>query len=382
MSVFKAEEERDVPEALPGSAARALILLPHDLPGGAERITMTVAEAALKSGRFAKVVIFVMSRGDHGGLAHLAVYPQARLIFAKTQRQRGGFLDLLRVLREGPYDFVFSSFLDINALVNLARQMGILKTRWLVTRESTMFFERDFGWKTRFVRALYRTYGAQNMIVCQTECMAHSLNQNTRRRFAHLVRTLPNPLPFSIADRKIALRPARPVVQEEDRIAWCGRITAVKSPLRAVETLACLHRMGRNTAKLVMIGDGQMKAETESFAQKLGLGTYVEFVGLVASPVDVMQTCRAGLMTSDVEGFPNVILEMLSSGIAGVASTNCAGGLDKIPGVLIASENTPQALAEALNQVLQREAPPQGVVEFLNGRHPCSFLEKLLANPA
>jgi glycosyltransferase involved in cell wall biosynthesis len=377
--MFASEKKRELkgPNAQVFDLKRALILLPNDLPGGAERVTMTVAEAALKSGYFKEVVVFVMSRGDNGRLAPLACYSTAKLVFAKTQRQRGGLLDLLRIFREGPYDFVFSSFLDINALANIALRLGVLKARRLVTRESTMFFDRDFGLKTVVVRALYRFYGSQHLIVCQTERMAQSLNKNTLRKFAHLIRTIPNPLPFSIADRISSPAFTRSFVQE-DRIAWCGRIAGIKSPQRAIETLAFLHELGRTNATLVMIGDGPLRAEVESLSRQLGLGRHVDFTGFVDHPYNVMRTCRAGLITSDLEGFPNVILEMLSSGIIGVASTDCAGELDRMPGLVVAREKTPQCLALALDKILRGNAAPPEILDFLLDRLPHKFLVSIM----
>jgi glycosyltransferase involved in cell wall biosynthesis len=360
--------------------SKALILLPHDSPGGAERITMIVAEAALKSDRFSEVVIFVLSRGDTGTLAHLAAYPRARLIFSQSKYMRGALFDLLRLCRQSRYDFVFSSFADLNALVSCLRRFRLLRARRLVTRESTMIFERDLGWKTPLIRGLYRLYGQQDLIVCQTERMAQSLNSHTASRFAPLLRTIPNPVSYAIAGQFNAPQSIE-LSDRENRIVWCGRISAVKSPLRAIETLACLHRMGWTTARLVMIGDGPMRAETEALAHQLGLGAHVEFTGFVSQPVDIMRTSRVGLMTSDVEGFPNVILEMLSTGMAGVASTDCAGGLDEIPGVVVARDKTPQALAEALLLARSQSEQSAEVREFLDARHPGVFFEQLLGSP-
>jgi glycosyltransferase involved in cell wall biosynthesis len=373
--------DRSPDAGLRAGAGKALILLPHDSPGGAERVTMIVAEAAIRSKMFSEVVVFVASRGDNGTLAHLSNAPNARLVFSLAKRQISGIHDLLRICRQGPYDFVFSSLIVPNALAALFRRLGVLNARRLVARESTTIFERDFGWKATLIRGLYRLYGPQDLIVSQTDRMAQSLNLNTKDRLAHLIQTIPNPLPFSIADRMAAQGPTARSASDL-RIVWCGRLSAVKSPLRAVETLACLHRMGRPDARLLMIGDGPMRAETESLAQTLGLGGLVEFSGFVPRPIDLMQACNVGLMTSDVEGFPNVILEMLSTGMAGVATTDCAGGLGDIPGVIVSREKSPQALADSVLMTLTQGDQSDAVREFLMERNPISFFKQLLVQSA
>lgn len=359
------------------ASRRALILLPHDLPGGAERVTMTVAEAALKSERFSEVVIFVLSRGNSGTLSKIASNPKARVIFTNSKRQLGGLMALVRTCKQGQYDFVFSSFLDLNALASKLRKWGILKTNWLVSRESTMFFERDFGWKNSLIRLLYRSYGSQDLVVCQTDRMRKSLSKNTKERFSHLIKTLPNPIPFDVAD-EIVESTNEPLLDRKGRIAWCGRMSAVKSPLRAVESIAFLHRKGFTGSRLIMIGDGPMRPEVEELARALNLEDHIEFKGFVEKPIEVMRTCQVGLVTSDVEGFPNVVLEMLSAGIRGIVSTDCAGDLIDVPGVTLSREKTPESLAETLSTVLQRETAPSGVVEYLSSRRPNVFLSDIL----
>ena len=355
---------------------RALILLPHDLPGGAERVTMTVAEAALRSGIFGEVVVFVQSRGDNGTMKHIQDHPNARVVFAKSERQRGGLGPLLKICSSGRYDFTFSSFLELNAIACLFRRIGILKTSRLVTRESTTIFERNFGWKTPFIRNLYRLYGSQDLIVCQTNRMADSLKLNVDNRLHSMMRTIPNPVSYSL-EQNLSSTEVVGRAYRQNRIVWCGRISHVKSPRRAIETLAALHKLGHDEARLLVIGDGPMMADTRDFASSIGVGSRIEFTGFLADPMSIMRTCQAGLVTSDVEGYPNVIVEMLCSGVAGVASTNCAGDLDEIPGVLVATEPTPGALAEALSNILSKGAPPKNIGEFLKGRNPGSFLQQL-----
>ncbi|RLA51391.1 MAG: hypothetical protein DRR42_10480 [Gammaproteobacteria bacterium] len=358
---------------------KALIVFPHDAMGGAERVTRSVAYSALQSGTFDEVTCFVLSRGNTSTLKSLSMLPGARIVYSSAGRMAKGIPDLVRVCRKERYDFTFCSFVDLNAILCGLRRLGILRTKRLVTRESTMMFERDFGWKTPIVRLLYQFYGRQDLIVCQTDRMAISLTENTGGRYRNITSVIPNPVDFEVTlAREVPVGGALyEIPEKKERIVWCGRMVPVKSPLRAIETLAELHAAGIDESHLVMIGEGPMRAEIEALVKKLKLSDHVTLTGFQSLPVALMRGCRAGLVTSEVEGFPNVILEMLYAGVSGVATTNCAGGLAEVPGIAIAGENTPAVLAGVLSEILQRASPQAEIEHFLEARQPQIFFSAL-----
>ena len=357
-----------------------MIVFPHDAMGGAERVTRTVAYSAIQSGAFDEVTCFVLSRGNTGTLDRLSKLPGAKMVYSSARRMAKGMPDLFRICRQSHYDFAFCSFADLNAILCLFRALGILRTKRLVTRESTMIFERDLGWKGPIVRQLYRVYGWQDLIVCQTERMAASLTKNTHGRFSKITVVIPNPLDFESA---LALDAPRDGILDlipatRRKVVWCGRMVPVKSPLRAVETLAELHAAGLDDTHLVMIGDGPMRAEVEALAERLGISGHLTLTGFHALPLTLMRACRAGLVTSNVEGFPNVIFEMLYAGVSGVASTDCAGGLAEIPGVVLADEKTPASLAKAVVEILPFKRPSMEIAPYLETRRPDEFFIRLM----
>lgn len=361
---------------------RALFLFPTDRMGGAERVTRTLVESALRTERFSEIVCFVLSRTRSGTLDDLAKSPGITLVYSMAPDELRGLPHLLRILTKGRYDFVFASHTHLSATASLMRRLGLLKTVRLVTRESTLIFERDLGWRGPVARQLYRLYGGQDLIVCQTTRMAESLTRNTRNRFAAYTETIPNP----IDTERIATAREQPTEVLADipdgrrRIVWCGRISPVKSPLRAIDTLARLHQLGRKDAHLVLIGDGPMREAVLIHAKSLGLNSYITLLGHHPGPAAVMQHCHVGLLTSDIEGFPNVILEMLASGVRAVVSTNCAGDLNHIPGVVVSQLNTPDELARSLLQVLDIEEQHKDVQRSLAERSPDAFFMRLI-NP-
>lgn len=360
---------------------RALFLLPTDKLGGAERVTMLVAEAALKSGAFDQVVFFILSRNPSGSFDSIAKNQSVRVIYTKARNEIWGLGALARCLMAQNYDLVFSSHTHLNAAAALFRSLRLLRTERLVTRESTLIFERNFGYRGFVIRGLYRFYGSQDLIVCQTNRMAESLAKNTGNRFIEKTKVVPNPVDLSCIkenQRESELigsisRPGKLL------IGWCGRLSPIKSPKRAIDVVHELRSKGRHDFHLVIIGDGPMREELQIYTKQLDLEASVTFMGYQENPAKLFRECHYGLMTSDIEGFPNVILEMLAAGVRAVITTDCAGGLSEIPCVHVADQPTAQCLSEKIVSV-DLTSPLPRLDEFFEKRTPLYFLSIIIGS--
>ncbi len=355
---------------------KALILFPCDSMGGAERVTRTVAYAAASSRNFDEVICFVLSRRSTGTLDKLAKLSGVKLIYTNSTRILYGLVKLIDLFRVEQFEFTFCSFADLNAILSLSRKLGLLKTSLLITRESTMLFDRNFGWKTLIARRLYYFYGGQDLIICQTERMKESLNKNTNHRFRNITTVIPNPLDFEaisppdLSDKKLYHIPVSRI-----KIIWCGRLSHVKSPLRAIDTLFELHKTGYTNYQLVMVGDGVMLNEVKTRIDNYRLTEFVTLTGFHPYPIILMKQCSLGLITSDVEGFPNVIIEMLYAGVKGVVSTDCAGGLREMPGVYLVKESDAYQLSRGLIALTSNLDKPEKKFQHMT---PKDFLLRIM----
>jgi glycosyltransferase involved in cell wall biosynthesis len=111
----------------------------------------------------------------------------------------------------------------------------------------------------------------------------------------------------------------------------------------------------RIEAKLLIIGDGQLKQELLSIREALGLRNDVLFAGFQQNPFKFYKHATVFCLSSRYEGFPNVVVEAMNLGVP-VVVTNCHAGPSEITedgkyGILIPSED-PDALAEVLLKVL------------------------------
>ncbi|WP_127091179.1 glycosyltransferase [Aquabacter cavernae] len=379
------EAARDVGGGAPHPAAgtgSALFLMPSDRMGGAERMVHMMAREAALSGRFARVEVFVLCWSRTGTLDDLEALGNVTLHYTLAANEGGGLLPLLWCLVRKRYAFVFSSSTHLNALCSLMRRLGALRVVRLVARESTTIFDRNFGRRGALIRMLYKLYGAQDLIVCQTERMRASLDFHTQGRFREKLATLPNPIDMERIEAGRRMAPPDAIgTMPADRIkiAWCGRLEPVKSPERAIATLQALHAAGETGMHLVMIGEGSLREALEAQARALGIAGHVTFAGFHPLPSAILAQCELGLLTSDREGFPNVILEMLASGIKRVVTTDCAGELDAIPGLAVVplTGALTDALADALCEARDCEREPD-IIPFLGRRGVASYLVAMI----
>lgn len=144
-------------------------------------------------------------------------------------------------------------------------------------------------------------------------------------------------------------------------ILFAGRLDPIKDPALAFDGLAELHRRGL-PARLVVAGQGDVRAKLVEQARGLAVAPFVHFVGDVprARLAEIMRVSDVLLMTSVAEGGgPRVVVESLASGTPAVATP--VGEVrrtiaHRVNGWLV-EERTAGAVADGLEWVIRY--PPQ-----------------------
>lgn len=138
-------------------------------------------------------------------------------------------------------------------------------------------------------------------------------------------------------------------------VLFAGRLTEIKKPLLAIETLAAL---GKDcTAHLVVAGSGELLVDTEEHAKKLEVNDRVHFVGDMPRHeiARLMQASDALLLTARSEGGgPRVVLEALACGLPVVSTTVVEVKRSVTSGVngWLVEDPSPEALAKGIDWVL------------------------------
>lgn len=109
-------------------------------------------------------------------------------------------------------------------------------------------------------------------------------------------------------------------------------------------------------ARLVLVGDGELREALRQEAVRLGVQEQVEFAGEQARPEDFLARADVYVLSSHLEGLPLSVLEAMAAGLP-VISTNVGGMADivKDNGVLIA-EGDQEALTREMIRFAQDPA--------------------------
>lgn len=284
---------------------RILFVMHHLAVGGAERVSLNLANGFAQHGWHVRFALF-----DSSGDLTSKLVPGVARHNLECKRVAFGGMKLFRLIKAGDYDVVFTSITHVNCLVGLL----IPLCRVFCTR--TIFVNREVNMPTiraktlsssRRLDKLYR-YVIHNfdLTIAQSEYMKSDIIHYYNRKTESVV-TVENP----IASESIIVHSTEDVDLPGE--AWSsglkllavGGLRRQKGIARMLEILS----RSRENYSLVVAGEGPERATLENLAIRLGISNKVFFMGLVDNPYKWMKSADALLVTSEYEGFPNTVLE-------------------------------------------------------------------------
>lgn len=324
---------------------RVLFVLPTDSIGGAERVAKNVILHLLDDDFLVELI--VLSRGNNGSWGDLSAIPGFKVIYLNANSEKRCFIKLIACLFKDrkEYDMLYTTHTHVNALFSMLIKFRFLSVRQHVARESTVIYDRFFGFKKIIMDTLYFLYRDIDVLVFQTEYMRKRLLEEVPRleRLNHKV--IRNPINFKYIDDK--LNESKINCSKKYEIIFVGRLVKIKN---LALVLNCLKELSLLTEELnlTVVGSGEDESELRELTQSLQIEQYVTFVGNVDNPYKFMKTSDLGVVSSIKEGFPNVIIEMMASGTKKIITTPCAGDLDTLPQVNVLKGFSKEEMTEAI----------------------------------
>jgi len=135
----------------------------------------------------------------------------------------------------------------------------------------------------------------------------------------------------------------------------------------------------RRRARLIILGDGPLRSELEALIVELGLKDVVSLLGHVENPLKYFARADVFVLSSHVEGLPNVLVEAMMCGCTPV-STDCpTGPLEVLQngkyGYLVPMRN-PVVMATGIEQALDRPIQKNLLAEAIRPFEEDSVLER------
>jgi len=335
-----------------------LIALPNDSLGGAEQYLKNLTVFFLKKDYV--ITVLFLKTSTSGGWDDLNIQSNLKLIFTSSSTELKGvllFLKNLIMLRENKFDFIFTSHVFLTGVLGLFIKLKIIKKKFFIGRESTSIFKRFTGLKLIMFKMYYFFgYSSLDLLICQTDFMKRQLfealpwlSNKTN------IQVIPNPVNFN----KISFNE-----KIDDKfgefIVAAGRLIHLKGFDILIKAFKII-KSKYPTLKLVILGEGSSRVELDRLILDLHLEDEVFLEGFVKNVYPYFNKAKVCVVSSRIEGFPNVLLQMMYQNTR-VVSTKCAGGIEDIEGISIAEINNVISLEKALEKTLEKNSVANRVI--------------------
>ena len=336
----------------PAAQSRRLTMVITELDvGGAEKAFARVAIGLQNLGWDVRVV----SLRDAGPLATLLEAANIEV----SALQAGGLLDvraiwrLRRELLRRPADVLLTFLHQANLVGRIAgRLTGV---RRIVCGIRVADRRLVVSLPERFTKGMVDRYVA----VSQSVADAH---RNICQIDADRITTIPNGVDLEAIDAAVPATRSEMGCRPDDQVILCvGRLSRQKAPLDA---LGAFHLMLSSfpelklRARLIFIGEGELRPELQRRVDELGLHQSVQLPGWRPDVWRLMKSANVLVLASHWEGLPNVIMEAQAAGLP-VVATAVDGSQeliqDQLTGRLVPRGDL-HAMANALGEILQNYA--------------------------
>jgi len=326
------------------------ILMPNLQGGGVERMSLDLARVFKQQGCD---VTFVLMEAKGDLLEEVA--QEFTVVGLKTPRIRDGFKPLRTWLKYNRPDSLLACIWPVTVLAILAsRGLGIKVS---VSDHNPLSIQySDWGKKTKFIlrqsiKWIYpmadRRIGVSTGVARDIEGLG-DLTENS-------VDVIYNPVRSIMPSSKAHLKEAEALWHKDKgkRLISVGSFKRQKNQALLIKAVSVLSK-DRNV-QLLILGDGDLRPELEALIKDCGVEDRVFLPGFVADPLPFYRSADLFVLSSDYEGFGNVIIEALACGLP-IVSTDCPSGPAEILmngsyGHLVPIKNL-QAMVSALDNAL------------------------------
>jgi glycosyltransferase involved in cell wall biosynthesis len=237
-------------------------------------------------------------------------------------------LKLKRLIDSEKPDAVVS-FLARANLVNIAcRPLARHRYRCIASERNFNSIQYRGGLSAYILRqAMKLMYPRADAIVVGADSLAKDLQKSFRIPASNIV-VIPNPVDAAGLRARNQHLPGD-LEADGSFFLSVGRLVRQKSPELLLRAFSRVRRLKQ--CRLVVLGDGPLRADAERLALALGVSDDVSFLGWRDDAAAFMSRAAALVLTSDFEGFPNVVVEAMACGCP-VIATDSPGGTAEILG--------------------------------------------------
>ncbi|MDO9206850.1 MAG: glycosyltransferase [Sulfuricurvum sp.] len=314
--------------------------------GGAEKVTLAIAKSFVQNNYGVDLIVCdnaVLLDIPREINLHILDFKKSFLDYTKYRRKLHQMINNLIEKNGCDYDLILVALQKATKLVSGYNHPNIYHC--IHSTLSQTAFKNRTGLKRFFKkRTLQKIYNGLNIITVSDGVKDDLVNIIGVKPKS--IQTIYNPI-----DREqiIPLASEPNPVQEGDYIVHVGRF----DPAKRHDILLKAFALSDLDTKLVLVGDGSQRDKIIGWIDELGLHDKVVLTGFVHNPYPIIKNAKLLVLSSEYEGFGNVIVEALMLNTP-VVSTDCKSGPNEIMTGALAEYLVPVNDVEKLSLMMRK----------------------------
>jgi glycosyltransferase involved in cell wall biosynthesis len=243
---------------------------------------------------------------------------------------------LIKYFREEKPDILVSIFPRLNVVNVLAKILSNSKAKIIISVRSTnsqLFkysaYKISHKLMSQFIMpSLVKFfYKRADLIICVSQGVADDISKVIGNKAN--IKVIYNP----VIDNSIIRLAKEPMADIGIKnkfipiILTVGRLTKAKDYATLLKAFSIVFKS--NPAYLLIVGEGEERKKIENLVEKLEISKNVLLLGLQNNPLKYIDKADVFVLSSVLEGFPNVLVEAMACGVP-VVSTDCQSGPNEI----------------------------------------------------
>lgn len=323
--------------------------LPSAYGGGAERVITTVASELSNRGYNVELLL-----GETDG-SDVELPSDITVIGFDHSRLSASLPSLVEYLRKQQPSVMVSTIYLSNILVTISHLLARSDSRLVLRVANTPSIHLASNSVRHVVgrNLLPFVYNRADQIIA----ISNGVKDDLVDEFSvpsKKITTVYNPIDLSMVDEQ-ATAPLthRWLSESHQTIVGLGRLTPQKDFSTLLQSFAAVHA-ATPSARLLILGDGELRKSLQTLAESLNISDVVEFTGYVDNPYKYLSRADLFVLSSKWEGFGLCVLEALACSCP-VVSTDCPNGPREILGDGEYGRLVPVGDVERLSTMIETE---------------------------
>ena len=289
-----------------------------------------------------------------------ARFPDVSVISLNAKRALFSFIPLIHYIRSQKPAVIFPMPWYFNIIAIWSRLLARTQTKIIIGEHNICSLEASIEHKNSFIikylpLLMRYTYPFGNGIIGVSQDTINDLLNEIKVQTSIPKIVIPNPINITYVQQRAKQSIEHPWFKNCNvpvilTVARLARQKQLDVLLRAFSRV-----VSAIPAKLLILGEGPLRAELEGLCKELGIEKYVSMPGYDSNPCKFMSACDVFVLASAWEGCPVALEEALTCGAAVIVNDAPGGSKDLIEygkyGMMVPTGNH-DALANAIVQIL------------------------------